>query len=167
MKRHNFSGQGASHGNSVSHRVLGATGCRQDPGRVIKGKSMPGHMGAETVTYESLLVYKVDVRRNLLFLHGAVPGKPGGLLRISDSQRKKFTAASPPPFPTYNLTDADKTALAMWAAGAYLPPTEEAYLAQIGGLPAGYQREPPTELVAPPPAVDPFAIPENDEPEPQ
>jgi large subunit ribosomal protein L3 len=79
MKRHGFGGQPASHGNSVSHRALGATGCRQDPGRVMKGKKMPGHMGEDTLTVECLRVYKLDLKRGLVYLKGAVPGKPGAL----------------------------------------------------------------------------------------
>ena len=61
MKRWNFKGQAASHGNSLSHRVLGSTGMRQDPGRVFKGKKMPGHLGAERVTVQNLKVLKVSL----------------------------------------------------------------------------------------------------------
>ena len=165
MKRHHFAGQPASHGNSLSHRALGATGCRQDPGKVSKGKKMPGQMGGGTVTVDGLTLYKIDVRRNLLYVIGAVPGKPGTLLRICDSPKQRFSAASPPPFPTYVPSAADQAALARWAAGAFLPPAEEALLAQLGLLPAAYEREPAYELLAPPPAIDPFSILENDEPE--
>ena len=165
MKRHGFSGQGASHGNSISHRVLGATGCRQDPGKVIKGKKMPGHMGTETVTIEVAKVYKIDIKQNLLYIEGPAPGKPGTLLRIRDSLRKPFTIKNPPPFPTYTLTNTDKEQLIKWTMNSYLSPTEEHYLLQQGSLPANYEREPPYELIAPPPTVDPFSIPENDEPE--
>jgi large subunit ribosomal protein L3 len=77
MKRHGFKGQGASHGNSVSHRVLGSTGNRQDPGKVIKGKKMPGQMGGVTVTLDGLRIHKVDVKHNLIYVEGALPGKPG------------------------------------------------------------------------------------------
>ena len=80
MKRHGFAGQGASHGNSVSHRVIGATGCRQDPGKVIKGKKMPGRMGGDTITMD-LQVFKLDIKSNLIYLKGAVPGKPGTSVR--------------------------------------------------------------------------------------
>lgn len=76
MKRHGFAGQGASHGNSVSHRAIGATGCRQDPGKVIKGKKMPGHMGEKTISID-VQVFKIDVKSNLIYIKGAVPGKPG------------------------------------------------------------------------------------------
>ena len=100
MKRHGFAGQGASHGNSVSHRALGSTGCRQDPGRVWKGKKMPGQMGNARRTVQSLLVYKVDAARGLLFLKGHVPGHAGGFVEVRDALR------TPPrelgaPFPTF------------------------------------------------------------------
>ena len=166
MKRHHFAGQPASHGNSLSHRALGSTGQRQDPGKVIKGKKMPGQMGGGTVTVDGLTVYKIDVRRNLLYVVGAVPGKPGTLLRVCDSGKRAFSPAAPPPFPTYVQTDADLENLARWAAGSYLAPAEEAFLDQQGRLPAGYIKEPPYELVAPPSEIDPFSILENDEPEP-
>ena len=163
MKRHHFAGQPASHGNSLSHRALGATGSRQDPGKVMKGKKMPGQMGGGTVTVDGLKVYKIDVRRNLIYVIGSVPGKPGTLLRIADSLKAPFP--SPPPFPTYTPSDADIADLAKWAAGAFLPPAEEAFLAQQGLLPAGYTKEPPFELLAAPSEIDPFSIQENDEPE--
>lgn len=134
MKRHGFAGQGASHGNSVSHRVLGATGCRQDPGKVIKGKKMPGRMGGDTVTID-LQVYKLDIKQNLVYLKGAVPGKPGTTVRLCDSIKSPLRA--PPPFPTYSLTKEDLAQLAMWSAGAYLSPLEELELSLSGGLGKG------------------------------
>jgi len=164
MKRHHFAGQGASHGNSLSHRTMGATGSRQDPGKVMKGKKMPGQMGGATVTVDGLLLYKIDVRRNLLYVVGAVPGKPGALLRVRDSRKRPFPA--PPPFPTHEPSGRERAALELWAAGAFLPPAEEALLHQLGMLPPGYEREPPFELLMQPAALDPFSILENDEPEP-
>ncbi|MBV6273938.1 50S ribosomal protein L3 [Alcaligenaceae bacterium CGII-47] len=74
IKRHNFSGQNASHGNSRSHRVPGSTGQSQDPGRVFPGKKMAGHMGAATCTVQNLDVIRVDAERGLLMVRGAVPG---------------------------------------------------------------------------------------------
>lgn len=74
IKRHNFSGQNASHGNSRSHRVPGSTGQSQDPGRVFRGKKMAGHMGAETCTVQNLDIIRVDAERGLLMVRGAVPG---------------------------------------------------------------------------------------------
>jgi large subunit ribosomal protein L3 len=134
MKRHGFAGQGASHGNSVSHRVLGATGCRQDPGKVIKGKKMPGQMGGDTITMD-LQVYKLDVKSNLVYLRGGVPGKPGTLVRLCDSIKTPHSA--PPPFPTHTPSQEDLAQLAMWSAGAYLSPLEELELELAGKLPKG------------------------------
>jgi large subunit ribosomal protein L3 len=78
IKRWNFRMQDATHGNSRSHRVLGSIGQCQTPGRVFKGKKMAGHMGAERVTVQNLVVVRVDAERNLLLVKGAVPGAPGG-----------------------------------------------------------------------------------------
>lgn len=77
IKRHNFSMQDATHGNSLSHRAPGSIGQCQTPGRVWKGKKMAGHMGAERSTTQSLEVVRVDVERNLLLIKGAVPGATG------------------------------------------------------------------------------------------
>jgi large subunit ribosomal protein L3 len=78
IKRWNFGMQDATHGNSRSHRVLGSIGQCQTPGRVFKGKKMAGHMGAERVTVQNLVVVRVDAERNLLLVKGAIPGAPGG-----------------------------------------------------------------------------------------
>ncbi|RYG59811.1 50S ribosomal protein L3, partial [archaeon] len=100
MKRWNFRGGAATHGNSVSHRVPGSTGCRQDPGRVFKNKKMPGRMGSDRVTVQNLKVVKIDPVKNLLYLHGAVPGNSGGFVRVVDAVKGPFYP-SPPPVPTY------------------------------------------------------------------
>lgn len=78
IKRHNFSMQDATHGNSLSHRAPGSIGQCQTPGRVWKGKKMAGHMGAVRNTVQSLEVVRVDAERNLLLIKGAVPGATGG-----------------------------------------------------------------------------------------
>lgn len=78
IKRHNFTMQDATHGNSVSHRSNGSIGQNQTPGRVFKGKKMSGHMGAVTRTGVNLEVVRIDVERNLLLVKGAVPGSKGG-----------------------------------------------------------------------------------------
>lgn len=78
IKRHNFSTQDATHGNSLSHRAPGSIGQNQSPGRVFKGKRMAGHMGAVKRTAQNLEVIRVDVDRNLLLVKGAVPGAKGG-----------------------------------------------------------------------------------------
>ena len=77
IKRHNFSSQRASHGNSVSHNAPGSIGMAQDPGRVFPGKRMAGHLGAVQVTTQGLTVIRVDAERQLLLVKGAIPGSKG------------------------------------------------------------------------------------------
>ena len=77
IKRHNFSSQRASHGNSRSHRVPGSIGQAQDPGRIFPGKRMSGHLGDDTRTVQNLDVVRVDAERGLLMVKGAVPGYAG------------------------------------------------------------------------------------------
>ncbi len=78
VKRHNFTMQDATHGNSISHRSNGSIGQNQTPGRVFKGKKMSGHMGAEKCTTQNLEVVRVDAERNLVLIKGAVPGAKSG-----------------------------------------------------------------------------------------
>ena len=78
IKRHNFSMQDATHGNSLAHRAPGSIGQNQTPGRVFKGKKMSGHMGNVRRTIQNLEVVRVDAERNLLLIRGAVPGHSGG-----------------------------------------------------------------------------------------
>jgi large subunit ribosomal protein L3 len=78
IKRHNFSSQRASHGNSVSHNAPGSIGMAQDPGRIFPGKRMSGHLGDAAVTTQNLEVVRVDESRQLLLVKGAVPGAKGG-----------------------------------------------------------------------------------------
>jgi large subunit ribosomal protein L3 len=78
VKRHNFSMQDATHGNSLAHRAPGSIGQNQTPGRVFKGKKMAGHMGNVRRTAQNLVVVRVDADRNLLLIKGAVPGHSGG-----------------------------------------------------------------------------------------
>jgi large subunit ribosomal protein L3 len=78
IKRHNFTMQDATHGNSLAHRSNGSIGQNQTPGRVFKGKKMSGHMGARNTTTQNLQVVKVDAERNLLLIRGAVPGAKTG-----------------------------------------------------------------------------------------
>lgn len=78
VKRHHFSTQDATHGNSLSHRAPGSIGQNQSPGRVFKGKKMSGHMGNVQRTAQNLEVVRVDAERNLLLVKGAVPGAKGG-----------------------------------------------------------------------------------------
>ena len=82
IKRHNFSSQRASHGNSRSHNVPGSISMAQDPGRVFPGKRMSGHMGDVTVTTQNLDIIRVDEARQLLLIKGAVPGSKNGFVTV-------------------------------------------------------------------------------------
>jgi large subunit ribosomal protein L3 len=85
MKRHNFKGQGASHGAHKVHRAPGAIGACATPARVFKGKRMPGRMGSEQVTVMNLDVVAVDPERDLVMVRGAVPGSKGTVLVIREA----------------------------------------------------------------------------------
>jgi large subunit ribosomal protein L3 len=89
MKRHNFNGQGASHGNHKMHRAPGSVGSCSFPGRVFKGLRMAGHMGHEQVTTLNLEVVEADVERNLLLVKGSVPGPNGGVVIVRNAVKGK------------------------------------------------------------------------------
>jgi len=95
IKRHNFRGQDNSHGNSLSHRVMGSVGQCQTPGRVFKGKKMPGQMGNVRVCVKNIEVVKVDKERELLWLKGAVPGCRNSTLLIRHLSDIDIQAVSP------------------------------------------------------------------------
>jgi large subunit ribosomal protein L3 len=97
IKRWNFGGLRATHGVSVSHRSLGSTGQRQDPGRTFKGKKMAGHLGQETVTTLNVTVWRVDVERGLILVKGAVPGTEGTFVKIRDAVKSALPAEAPKP----------------------------------------------------------------------
>ncbi|MET3659782.1 50S ribosomal protein L3 [Aquamicrobium ahrensii] len=97
MKRHNFGGGRASHGNSVSHRSHGSTGQRQDPGKVFKGKKMAGHMGATRVTTQNVEVVSTDVERGLILIRGAVPGTKGAWILVRDAVKAALPENAPKP----------------------------------------------------------------------
>ena len=78
LKRYNFAGKDATHGNSINHRTPGSIGQNQTPGRVFKGKKMSGHMGAVQQTTQGLTVVRIDLEKNLMLVKGAVPGARGG-----------------------------------------------------------------------------------------
>lgn len=82
MKRHNFKGQGASHGNHKHHRAPGSIGACATPGRVFKGLRMAGHMGQTTVTTQNLDVVAADAERNYLLIKGSVPGSKGSVVFV-------------------------------------------------------------------------------------
>ena len=88
MKRHGFRGGPKTHGQSDRQRSPGSIGATTTPGRVFKGKKMPGHMGSERVTVQNLRVEFVDPDRNLLGVRGAVPGPKGGVVMIKDARKR-------------------------------------------------------------------------------
>jgi large subunit ribosomal protein L3 len=91
IKRHNFSSQDSSHGNSLSHRAPGSIGQNQSPGRVWKGKKMAGHLGNVRRTVPNLEIVRVDAERNLILVKGGIPGAPGGhvIVRPASKTRSK------------------------------------------------------------------------------
>jgi large subunit ribosomal protein L3 len=97
MKRWNFRGLEASHGVSISHRSLGGTGGRQDPGKTFKNKKMHGHYGVDRVTTQNLEIAKVDVERGLIMVRGAVPGSKGGWVMIRDAAKRERPKDAPMP----------------------------------------------------------------------
>jgi len=97
MKRWGFGGLRATHGVSVSHRSLGSTGQRQDPGKVFKNKKMAGHMGDKNRTQQNLEIVGTDVERGLIFVKGSVPGSKGGWLIVKDAVKVARHAEAPYP----------------------------------------------------------------------
>ena len=97
IKRHGFHGGRASHGVSLSHRVPGSTGQCQDPGKVFKGKKMPGHMGRKKVTTQNLTVVDANAEEGILLVKGAVPGARGGWVYIRDAIKRKIPQNAPIP----------------------------------------------------------------------
>jgi len=89
MKRHNFAGQGASHGNHKHHRAPGSIGSCSFPGRVFKGLKMAGHMGHDQVTTLNLEVVQADMERGLLLVKGSVPGPNGGVVIVRNAVKAK------------------------------------------------------------------------------
>ncbi len=97
MKRHGFGGLEATHGVSISHRSHGSTGQCQDPGRVFKGKKMAGHMGDTNVTVQNLEIYKIDSENSLIYIRGAIPGKKGVVVRLTDAVKTALPLDAPYP----------------------------------------------------------------------
>jgi large subunit ribosomal protein L3 len=97
MKRWNFAGLRASHGVSISHRSIGGTGGRQDPGKTFKNKKMPGHLGVDRVTTLNLKVVQTDVERGLILVEGSVPGAKSGWVTVRDAVKKKLPKEAPKP----------------------------------------------------------------------
>ena len=97
MKRWGFGGLRATHGVSLSHRSLGSTGQRQDPGKVFKNKKMAGHMGDRQRTQQNLEIVQTDAERGLLFIRGSVPGSKGAWLLVKDAVKVPRHADAPYP----------------------------------------------------------------------
>ena len=95
IKRHNFRGQDATHGNSKAHRVPGSIGQNQTPGRVFKGKKMSGHMGAVRRTVQNLEVMRIDEQRNLILVKGAIPGYATGRVLVRPAVKMPTPAQTP------------------------------------------------------------------------
>lgn len=90
IKRHNFSSQNATHGNSLAHNAPGSIGQNQSPGRVFKGKKMAGQMGNKNRTVQNLSIAAVDSDRNLLLIKGAIPGAQGGYIVIKPAVKSRI-----------------------------------------------------------------------------
>jgi large subunit ribosomal protein L3 len=99
MKRHNFAGGAATHG-SMFHRAPGSIGASSFPSRVVKGMRAAGRMGGDRVTVRNLKVVQVDADNNLLVLHGAIPGAPGGYVVVRKALTAKKIAAPQPEKPS-------------------------------------------------------------------
>ncbi len=97
MKRWNYAGLEASHGVSASHRSLGSTGNRQDPGKTFKNKKMEGHLGVERITTLNLEVAGIDADKGLLMIRGAIPGGKNGYVLVRDAVKKARPADAPYP----------------------------------------------------------------------
>ncbi|WP_199553335.1 50S ribosomal protein L3 [Sandaracinobacteroides hominis] len=125
MKRWGFGGLRATHGVSVSHRSLGSTGQRQDPGKVFKNKKMAGHMGDKNRTQQNLEIVMTDAERDLLFVKGSVPGSKGGWLLIRDSVKVSRPADAPYPAALKGANDGAAAADTPAEAPATETPAEE------------------------------------------
>ena len=97
MKRWGFGGMRATHGVSISHRALGSTGQRQDPGKVFKNKKMAGHMGDKQRTQQNLEVVRTDVARGLIFVKGSVPGAKNSWMTVKDAVKLPLPEGAPYP----------------------------------------------------------------------
>jgi len=131
MKRWNFAGLRASHGVSISHRSIGGTGGRQDPGKTFKNKKMPGHLGVERVTTLNLKVVRTDVERGLILVEGAVPGAKSGWVTVRDAVKKKLPKEAPKPG-KFRVTESAEGKTEQPAQKSEVKPAEQA-AAQAAG----------------------------------
>jgi len=125
MKRHNFGGHRASHGNSITHRAHGSTGQRQDPGKVFKGKKMAGHMGDVRVTTQNIEIVSTDANRGLILVRGAVPGCKGSWIFIRDAVKFALPENAPKPAALRKTAEIKQEAVAK-EISAEMPATEGA-----------------------------------------
>jgi large subunit ribosomal protein L3 len=125
MKRWNFAGLRASHGVSISHRSIGGTGGRQDPGKTFKNKKMPGHLGVERVTTLNLKVVQTDVERGLILVEGAVPGAKSGWVSVRDAVKKKLPKEAPKPG-KFRVTESAEKKAEQSAQKSEAKPAEQA-----------------------------------------
>jgi large subunit ribosomal protein L3 len=132
MKRWNFGGLRASHGVSISHRSIGSTGGRQDPGKTFKNKKMPGHMGVDRITTLNLKVVQTDIERGLILVEGAVPGAKGGWITVRDAIKKKLPKEAPKPGKFREVAADAKAEKKAEAAPAAEAPAAEAPAAEKG-----------------------------------
>ena len=102
MKRHNFAGNRATHGVSISHRSHGSTGQCQDPGKVFKGKKMAGRLGNVVRTMQNLKVVQINSEENLILVKGSIPGPKGMYVVVKDSVKKKNDNL---PYPTSLISE--------------------------------------------------------------
>ena len=123
IKRHNFSSNRASHGNSVSHNKPGSIGQNQDPGRVFPGKRMAGHLGAERSTVQNVEIVRVDAERQLLLIRGALPGSRGGDVTVKPAVRAQRAVQAAP---AKGATKAEPGAAAKPAPKAEAKPAAKA-----------------------------------------
>jgi large subunit ribosomal protein L3 len=124
MKRWNFAGLRASHGVSISHRSLGSTGGRQDPGKTFKNKKMAGHLGVDRVTTLNLKVVDTDPERGLILVAGAVPGVKGGWITVRDAVKKPLPDGVPKPG-KFRVADGSPTASGEAPAADDMPAEQE------------------------------------------
>ncbi|KAJ8041645.1 39S ribosomal protein L3, mitochondrial [Holothuria leucospilota] len=104
MKRWGMKGQPASHGQTKTHRKMGATGGGGTPGKIRKGKKMPGPMGNKWRWARCLKIWRINTKYNIIFVNGNIPGSKGGFVKIKDSLMNDFES-NPPVFPTHYPED--------------------------------------------------------------
>ena len=150
IKRHNFAGMPASHGASKVHRAIGSSGQCQDPGKVWKGKKMPGRMGGDTQTTQMLEVVKVDRGLDLLYVKGPVPGSKGNWVEVRDA--KKGSGLSPSLCATVNEEKGEE----VYPGGDVPYPVFERVVGLDGSGVMG------SEVWRPKGGVDPFAMPDEE-----